>query len=151
MLSVEKTSLAWLREDDLEAMMHAHWKECSIHHDEVPFDPDWQMADGMERRGVLHAFGLFDDKKLVGYAVFEVAPHLLHKSTMYAWNTGIYVTPAARKGNAGAKLFVESEKLLAALGVRKITYLAPNESPLNKLLGKAGYTPSEHYFTKLVN
>lgn len=150
MLAVEQTPLAWLIEDGLETMMHEHWKECSIDHDEVPFNPDWELALTMERQGTLHAFGLFDDKVFAGYAVFEVAPHLLFKSTKYAWNTGIYVKPENRKGVAGLKLFAESEKMLAAMGVRKITYLAPHKSSLNKVLAAGGYVPSETYYTKLL-
>ena len=151
MLAVEQAPLSWLREDNLETLMHEHWKECSIDHDEVPFHPDWEMAMTMERRGVFSIFGLFDDKQLVGYAAFEIAPHLLFKSTLYAWNTGIYVSPEHRKGNAGLKLFVESERLLENKGVRKIVYTAPLASSLNRVLEKAGYGFSERYYTKLVN
>jgi hypothetical protein len=150
MLSVEKTPLSWLREDNLEAMMFAHWRECSIDHDAVPLNPDWELAAEMEKRGTLLAFGLFDDRKLVGYAVFEMAPHLMFKSTLYAWNTGFYVAPESRKGNAAFKLFVGCEDALKRMGVKKITCLAPNESSLNRLLGKGGYTPTERYYTKLV-
>lgn len=151
MLAVEKVPLQRLCEDDLESLMHAHWRECSIDHDEVPLDPNWELAATMERCGGLHAFGLFEDRTLVGYAVFEVERHLFHKSTKYAWCQGIYVQPESRKGNAGLKLFAESEMALRRMGVKKITYLAPNASGLNQVLEKAGYVPSERYYTKLVN
>jgi GNAT superfamily N-acetyltransferase len=149
MLAVEQTPLSWLREDGLEELMHDHWRECSIDHDEVPLNPNWELAATMERQGTLHTFALYEDKKLIGYATFEVAPHLMFKSTRYAWNTGIYVDPKHRKGNAGLKLFAEAEKMLVNQGVRKLVYSAPDTSPLHKLLQKAGYRPSERYYTKV--
>lgn len=150
MLAVEERPLARLVEDDLETLMHAHWRECSIDQDTVPFDPDWNMAATMERCGILHAFGLFNDGELVGYAVYEVSGHLHFKSTTYAFNSGIYIKPECRKGNAGAKLLVESEKLLKSLGVKKIVYIVPDASALNRVLAAAKYEPSERYYTKMV-
>lgn len=151
MLSVEETPLARLIEDDLESLMHAHWRECAIDHEVIPFDPDWSAGLASARDGVLRCFGLFEDGELVGYAIFEVCPHLHFKTTKHAFNSGIYVKPEHRKGSAGLKLFVEAEALLKSLGVKKITYSAPYTSNLNKVLEKGGYAPSETYFTKLVN
>lgn len=151
MLKVAHTGLARLVEDDLETMMHAHWRECSLNHEEVPFDPDWLVAYTMERCGTLRCFGLFSDGELVGYAVFQVYGHLHFKSTRYASNSGIYIKPECRRGNAGAKLIVDSEKLLGEAGVRKITYSVPDASALGAMLEKGGYVASERYFTKLVN
>jgi predicted GNAT superfamily acetyltransferase len=151
MLVVEKASLSRLREDDLETMMHAHWRECSTDHEEVPFDPDWLLGYAMERCGQLACFGLFSDGGLVGYSVFEVSPRLHFKSTRYAFNTGLYVKPECRRGNAGLKLLVESEKYLRAMGVKKIEFTIPNGSALNAILAKSGYASGETYHSKLVN
>lgn len=151
MLRVEEKRLAHLIEQDLETMMHAHWRECSIDRDAVPFDPDWLTAYTMERCGTLRCFGLYSDGELVGYAVFQVYSHLHFKSTRYASNSGIYVKPECRRGNAGAKLLVDSEKLLRDAGVRKITYSVPDTSALGAMLEKGGYAPSERYYTKMVN
>jgi ribosomal protein S18 acetylase RimI-like enzyme len=151
MLQVEKTPLAHLVEDDLETMMHAHWRECSKDHDAVPFDPDWLVAYTMERCGTLHCFGLYSDGGLVGYAIFQVSAHLHFKSTRYAFNSGLYVKPECRRGNAGSKLLVESERLLGRMGIKKITYSVPDTSALGPVLKKGGYVPSETYYTKLVN
>lgn len=150
MYHVEETRLARLVEQDLETMMHAHWLECSIDRNEVPLSPDWAMAYTMERCGLLKAFGLFADHELAGYAVFEVSNHLHFKSTKFAFSSGFYVMPKHRKGNAGAMLLVHSERLLEEMGVKKIAYLAPNNSPLNAMLAKAGYVATEIYHTKLV-
>ena len=150
MLRVEEKPLLILIEDDLESLMHAHWEECSIDRQEVPFSPDWQTALRLERDGVLHAFGLFHDGELVGYAVFEVFQHLHFKTTKHAACSGIYIRPECRKGAAGLKLFVDSEALLKRLGVKKIGYQAPFASNLNKVLEKGGYRPSETLYTKMV-
>lgn len=148
MLAVEKTSLARLVEDDLEAMMYAHWRECAY---EVPLDPDWPLAFTMERCGNLACFGLFSDRELIGYSVFEVSPRIHFKSTRYAFNTGFYIKPKCRRGNAGAKLLVESEKSLRSMGVRKIEFTIPKDSALNAILSKDGYASDETYHSKLVN
>lgn len=150
MLKVEEKPLILLIEDDLETMMHAHWQECSIDKEQVPFNPDWDTALLSERSGVLHAFALFQDGELAGYAVFEVCPHLHFKTTTHAYNMGFYVKPEHRKGAAAIKLFVDSEEKLKALGVQKISYSTPFASNLNKLLEKDGFVPSETLWTKLV-
>jgi GNAT superfamily N-acetyltransferase len=149
MLKVESSSLDRMIEDGLETLMYAHWIECSIDREAVPFDPDWNLGRTMERCGVLKCFALRDDGELVGYSIFEVSSHLNFKTTTYAWNNGIYVRPESRKGNAGIKLIVESERWLKADGVKKFVYLAPSNSALNDLLVKDGYRPSETYYTKL--
>jgi hypothetical protein len=149
MLQVEETRLSTLIEDGLEALMHAHWKECSIDQAEVPLDVDWTLACTLERDGVLHAFGLYSGSELAGYAIFEVSTHLHFRQTRFAFNSSIYVAPEHRRGNAAAKLLCESDRLLAGMGAKKIVYLVPNASALNKLLPAAGYAPSETYFTKL--
>jgi hypothetical protein len=151
MLRVGETRLAVLIEDGLEALMHAHWRECSIDQEEVPFDPDWLMGYTMERCGLLHAFGLYSDAELIGYSVFEVSTHLHFKQTKFAFNSGLFIAPEHRRGNAAVKLIVESDRLLKEMGVRKIVYIAPHASPLNKLLVGANYTPTETYYTKLVS
>lgn len=149
MLAVEETRLARLIEHDLEALMHAHWKECSIDQEEVPFDPDWLMGHTMERCGLLRCFGLFSDFELIGYAIFEVSTHLHFRRTKFAFNSGFYVAPEHRKGATAQFLFVKSEGLLVAMGARKIVYTAPLESPLLKMLEAAGYRLTESYFSKL--
>jgi len=149
-MRVEETAVSRLIEDDLETLMHAHWKECATDHEAIPFDPDWNAARVMEHAGILRFFGLFDDGELVGYSVYEVAPHLHFRSTLHAFCQGIYVKPERRKGNAGAKLIVESERLLAARGAKKFTYCAPHASNLNKVLEKGGYASTETVYTKLV-
>lgn len=149
MLSVEEKPLAHLLECNLETLMYAHWRECSRDKEAVPFDPDWAMGATLERCGILHTFALFRDEHLIGYAGFEVSRHLHFKSTIYAFNSGIYVVPQYR-GFAGGLLVTESERLLKAIGVKKITYSAPDGSALTGMLPRAGYAPSETYFTKLV-
>lgn len=150
MLKVEEKPLLILIEDDLETLMHEHWREAGSDHEDVPFDPDWGSALHLERDGVLRTFGLFRDGELIGYAGFEVCPHLHFKTTRHAFNSGIYVKPEHR-GLAGGKLFAGSEALLKAMGVKKITYSAPFASNLNKVLEKGGYRASETYFTKIVS
>jgi predicted GNAT family acetyltransferase len=149
MLAVEPKPLAHLVEQDLETLMHAHWKECSVDQEEVPFDPDWLTAYTMERCGILRAFGLYRHEHLVGYSVFEVSSHLHFKSTKYAYLSGTYVVPEHR-GFAGVYLAGRCEELLKEMGVRKIVYSAPTGSALGKVLRKLGYEPTELYYTKLV-
>lgn len=149
MLLVEPETLDRMIEDGLEALMFAHWSECSIDREAVPFDPDWNQGRTLETCGILKSFALRDDGDLAGYAIFEVSNHLHFKTTKYAFNSAIYVRPESRRGNAGVKLIVESEKRLKLQGVKKFVYLAPNDSALNDLLRKDGYRPSEIYYTKL--
>ena len=149
MLSVEPRRLARLVEEDLETLMHAHWRECSIDQAEVPFDPDWAMAYTMERCNILHCFGLYRHEHLVGYSVFEVSTHLHFKTTKFAYNSGAYITPEHR-GFGGAFLVDSTDKLLREMGCKKIVYLVPSSSALGAVLKHIGYEPSESYFTKLV-
>lgn len=145
---VEETPLQVLIEDDLETLMLAHWKESSTHQD-ADYDPDWPLALALERAGTLRAFGLFRDDELIGYSVYTISSHLLCKSTTFAFNTSIYVVPT-RRGFAGGKLLRESEKLLKALGVRKVTYLAPRNSPLNDALRSFRHEHTENYWAKVI-
>lgn len=150
MLKVEEKPLLLLIEDDLDTLMHAHWRECATAQSDVPLDPDWSYALGQEKAGAFSIFALTDDDALVGYAAFEIATPLLFKSTLHAFNIGIYVKPECRRGNAGLKLFTESQRLLTEKGVRRICYSTPYTSNLNAILAKDGYEASEAFQSKMV-
>ena len=134
MLRVEEKPLMLLIEDDLDTMMHEHWQECAPDKDNVPLDPDWSLGLKMEKDGS-----------------FEIATPILSKLALHAYNVGIYVKPEHRRGNTGAKLVVESEKLLKKAGVKYIGYLSPISSTvLNLILEKDGYTKDHVNYLKMV-
>lgn len=152
MLVIDWTPVAQLVDDGLEVLLHDHWREVSIDHEEVPLDPDWSRIFALERSGHYRAVGVYHRTGgLIGYASYIVGTGLNFRSTLYATNDVIYVAPAHR-GFAGGKLLLRAENLLADIGVRKIVYEAPVSSgkKLDAPLARLGYKPTEIFFCKMV-
>lgn len=151
MLRVEWEPISRLLDDGLEDKLYRHWREASIDHDDVPLDPDWSRMLSLEREGYFKAAALRRDGALIGYSAFSVHPHLHFRSTLHATNSVVFVEPRFR-GYAGGRLLIETERMLALLGVRKIIYGSPvgGGKKLGAVLLRLGYAHTEDFFCKLV-
>jgi GNAT superfamily N-acetyltransferase len=150
MLAVKWESVARLRADGIEDMLHAHWRETSLDHDAVPLAPDWRRMEQLEEMGLLRVASLRRGGELIGYSLFSICTHLQFALTLHATNMAVYVKPRHR-GLAGARLLVRCEELLDDLGIRKRIYLTPvlRGKKLGALIARLGYTHTEDFYSKL--
>ena len=151
MLAVAWEPISDLLASGLEPLLHAHWLETSIDHEEAPLAVDWSRFLSLERDGYFKAAGLRRDGGLIGYAAFTVAPHACFRFTSYATCNAIYVG-AADRGYAGGQLVMQTEIMLRLLGVKKVIHSVPlgKGAKLGELLGRLGYKHTEDFYCKLV-
>lgn len=75
-------------------LLQAHWKETVS--PELTLDPDWDAYRVCEDAGTLYAYGLREDGRLHGYAVYFLQPSLHSKQTHLASQDLLYIAPAYR-------------------------------------------------------
>lgn len=101
--------------------------------------------------GVLHIFGAWSDKTLVGF-VFVLAAPLLHYSVTTAVTESFFVGKAHRHTGAGMKLLKAAEDKARELGSPGLIVSAPFAGRLFEVLPRCGYTEvSRIFFKKVTN
>jgi len=85
-------------------------------------NPDWSMYQQLANNNVLHVVTARDCKKLVGYYVSIIYPHLHYKGVIVAENDLHYLLSEYRKGWAGYKFLKYTIQLLKERNVDMITH-----------------------------
>src|SRR5690606_24316106 len=120
-LTVRWEKLDVVLADGADDLAQAHWEEAENDKDAIPLDLDLDALRAMERIGVLRIAALYAGERLAGYANFQVTTHVFHRTTLHAFNDGVFVD-AKFRGRGGLTLIREAEKMLAELGVRRVYY-----------------------------
>jgi hypothetical protein len=135
---------------ELPELWNRHWDEVALDKEAVPLAPDWMGYKELERLGMLHIMTARADGKLIGYYFAFVRPHLHYRHTQHAWSDIFIILPEYRKGLTGYRLFVETEKMLKSLGVRKSYVVTKVHIPLKMLMKRLGYRFIERVYSKLL-
>lgn len=128
--------------DEFKDLCVHHWREIANYKDEIALDPDWGKYLKMEEIGMLVVITARDHDILVGYSVFIVTPHLHYRQCVVAMNDLIFILPD-RRGYAGAKLILESHRVMVALGADRIMWHIKPRNDWSSVLGKMGYKQEE--------
>jgi len=145
--------------DGFEDLAAEHWAEVALDKDAVPLSPDWPKYRWLEKAGILKSITARRAGRLIGYDVFFVQPTLHYSTSTWAVNDILYLDPEERRGMAGARLILESEKLLREMGVQKVLYHTKLHVHLGHgkargmvgdLLLKLGYKHVENVMAKLL-
>jgi hypothetical protein len=142
--------------DGLEDLLAAHWEEVALNRDDIPLAVDWSRYRQLERMGVLKALSMRKAGRLVGYNVFFVQPPIHYSTSVWAVNDILYLTPAERRGMAGARMIREAERrFFGEMKLAQIIYhtklhlkLGARERVLGDLLRAMRYTQTEEVFAK---
>lgn len=146
-------------QDGFEDMAALHWDEVALDKDAIPLAPDWEKYRWLEKSGILKSVAARRAGKLIGYDVFFVQPALHYSTSLWAVNDILYLDPEERRGMAGARLIRQAEKMLGALGVRKVIYHTKlhvhlghgkAHGTVGDLLIKLGYKHVEDVLAKLI-
>jgi|ERR1700722_15220242 len=128
-----------------------HWEEIGVDRDVVLMDMDYEMYAKYHEIGYLKITTVRADGKLVGYCMALVCTHLHYQSTLFGLGDLYYIAPEHRKGMAGIRMFMEHEKNMRGLGVKKLTTITKIFHDISPMLIKLGWKPQEITLTKVLD
>lgn len=137
---------------EIEALMHAHWREIGGT-DSQPLDPDWDRFAALEEAGVLAVLTARDRHGvLVGYIVHIVFRNLHYRTLLQAHDDAHYLAPEYRRGLAACRMFRAAEKMLQGHGVRAVTYHTKLRAGNDRgaVFKRLGYEPVETLYRKAI-
>jgi GNAT superfamily N-acetyltransferase len=134
--------------DDAQVLFVQHFREISTHQD-IPLSINRAFYEGAAEIGRLVIVVARDDRQLVGYAVFYVAPHPHYDGCLTAVQDVFYVDPARRGGSIGWRILGYSEEILRLRGVQVVHHHVKLAHPmLGRLLERKGYAPVETLYSR---
>ncbi len=117
---------------DAAELLAEYSAECSIPEIGVP-DPQRETYARMESLGLMHSFGVFGKKSLVGFATILVFV-LPHYGKKIANVESLFLAKAHRRGGAGRQLLAKIEQAAVEMGCCGMLYNARAGSRLEQLL-----------------
>lgn len=146
---------SWLRHDRGQALFERHYEEASADLS-VPLDPNWELYDTLEQKGLEACVVVRKEGVPIGYVVYLMAPHL-HYDHIVADADVFFILPEYRIGWLGVKLFRVAEDLLRDRGVSEICnrvklHVQPGRGgrDLGVLFKFLGYRPVETNYRKRI-
>lgn len=134
---------------EAEAIFPIHWQELAVDKDKIKLAIDNDRYRAMEAGGILHVLTVRSDRRLVGYYVAFLLPHVHYKEAgLMAFTDFYFILPKFREGGSGAKLFVEAEKTLRARGVTKAYLSCKVHQDHTELFERLGWKKTDFSFTK---
>lgn len=124
--------------EDLTPLLVEHWKEIATHSD-IPLKPIWACYQALHDKGMLRAYTIRHDGRLIGYSVYTVSKSLHYGDSLQANNDVIWLAPALRGRMTGFRFIKWCDAQLKADGVQRVVMhikVAHNWGPtLAKFLG----------------
>lgn len=114
------------------------------------FKPDYAKYIKMQEAGVFVVVTCRDDKKLIGYTVFGISPHIRYEKCKIAKEDLYYIKPEYRGRGLGKTLFVVTEEVLKDVGVNQVIFTTKVYSDNSHIFEKLGYQFYEKAFTKRI-
>jgi GNAT superfamily N-acetyltransferase len=136
---------AWYRE--ALPMFERHYQELGR---TDALDPDHRLAMRLEQEGRLVCITARVDARLVGYALYILAPMAHYKTTTMADLDLLWLAPEWRRGRNGLRLIKFAEPVLAARGAQVVRLRAKLDTTLASLAGLMGYTEAERVYERRV-
>jgi GNAT superfamily N-acetyltransferase len=132
------------------ALLQEHYEELTLNKEVSTLAPDWAAYEKLEKTNRLFFMAAFDGGDMIGYTVFIVGSHMHYRGLCCAHNDVLFLQKDYRKGFTGVRLIRETEKALAALGVRKLYWHIKAGTTLEKLLPRLGYEHEEQVVAKIL-
>lgn len=127
-----------------------HYREIAENTDVIPLDPDWEQYAALYTAGLLKIYAAEVANEIVGYSVWFVKPHIHYRSTIYAMNDLLYLSPKYRNTGLGLRLIAFSEAELAKLNVTKIMWHIKTRHDWSNILLRRGYAVEEKILAKVM-
>ena len=136
--------------DEVQPLLQRHWEEVALNREEIPLAVDFDSYDALADMGVLHILVARKDGVMIGYYWAIVRTHLHYATTLFAFTDILFIEKQHRRGLVGYKLFVEMEKSLKALGVKKIFAATKTKLNLGPIFKRLGYDVHEIVHSKMI-
>lgn len=137
--------------DEIKPLLALHWQEIANNRDAIPLDPNYAHYKVMEDAGMLVILAARKDDALVGYSIFFLLRNLHYQSTLFAMNDVLYLLPAERASRVGLRLIKESERVVASMGAKKISWHIKPTHDFSPLLERLGYAKDEIAMGKIIS
>ena len=126
-------------------LARAHWREVEEKlHGGAEYKLDGERYAALERLGMLCVTTARDPEgRLMGYAVFTLAPCPHLKGETVAALDALYLAPRARRGFNALALLRSAEAAVAARGAALVQYSSPASRPCEALYRRLGATHTE--------
>ena len=118
--------------------------------DAVPLDVDWDGMFYHESRGSLLSFALRIETKMIGYAIFLLAPTLHAKSTVHAISDVIFIAKDYRQGLVGLKFIDYCEAYAKQKGAKVVHLIMKTDPRLARILERTGHRIFEVTYMKVL-
>ena len=148
----EKLSFV-LREPEVPHLIREYWEELWPAKAAAPLDPDFGRMLQQEEQGVLRLWATRDEeKKLVGFVMFHVMPHLASRKTLFALDAGHYLSPSSRDLSewVGVSMWRQALEALKALGVVVVMAHDNYARPLGPFFKRIGFEPRSTIYWKIL-
>lgn len=136
--------------DEIKPLLHEHWLEIALNKDTVLLDPDYELYQLLEVKGMLHITTIRDEGKLIGYAIYVISPNIHYKSLKVAESDIFFLKKDYRNMGVGKQLLIHAEKHLVSLGVNKIINRVKLNTDAGYVFEIMGHKPIEKVYSKLV-
>lgn len=135
---------------ELKEIIGEHYEKLALNKDKVPLSPQWWFYIESEKKGEISFIALRSKGKIVGYAIFFIAPGL-HYSTCLTANMDIWNIISEYMGpKAIMTLWNAVEAELKRRGVNRVFVGEKLHTPCGKLYKHLGYEPVEQTYTKWI-
>lgn len=133
---------------ELEPIFTAHWQDVKPDFGNVSLGFDWETYAELERTGQVHFMVARENGHIAGYQCCIARRHMHSQETQVATTAFFFMLPEYRKGWTGVRLFQETERSLAGLGVRNIYTGTKTSKNIAPILRRLGYHEVESVFAK---
>lgn len=148
MIKYQQEFLSNIPKKEYLHLIEAHWSEIALNKSTVPLDPDFDKYYQLEDSGVLKVFTVRDEGILVGYFSVFVFPHIHYKSTVFAQNDVIYISPDYRKGFTAIKLIKFAENCLREDGVDVLQINTKAHKDFSLILERLNFSLNDKVYGK---
>ena len=135
---------------ELPPLFLAHYEEVALDKEHMVLQPAWKQYINLETAGVLHILTVRRDGRLIGYHFNLCYPHLHYADVLCSFSDMFFLRPEYRKGWLGVKMFIENEKMLKTLGVKKMFVMTKVHIDVRKIMKRLNYTFIERIFSKWI-
>jgi hypothetical protein len=132
-------------------LLERHWDEIARNKESIKLSPDWVRYAALAERNQLLICTARAGARLVGYALYFIAPQIHYRETMWAESDIFWIAPEFRRPTAALRLFAFAEDQLRARGVVVMHTRAKNAHPAaGRVLEHLGHEPIETVYAKVL-
>lgn len=137
--------------EEAKPLLERHWQEIA-HYPDIPLDPDYEQYIKLDDMGLIKAFtARNEDKKLVGYAVFLVRPHIHYRSMLLASQDILFIDKEYRKTRMGLSLIKFCDEYFKSIGVTAVSQHIKAKFDFGRMLKFLGYELMDLIYIKRLN